>query len=78
MRLVRLSQSRALLAPQKTRQGGHCLMAKMPYVALISQGTPNQKYLKMTDNGSRCGSRFAFWGDLDRQRRRRVRFVQGS
>jgi hypothetical protein len=45
-----------------------------PYIA---QGTPNQKYLsKMTDNGSRCGSRFAFWGDLDRQRRRRVRFVQ--
>jgi hypothetical protein len=52
-------------------------MAKMPYVALISHKALLIKNLsKMTDNGSRCGSRFAFWGDLDRQRRRRVRFVQ--
>jgi hypothetical protein len=56
-------------------------MAKMPYVALyIAIRHPNQKntWQKNDTMAVGVGRVFAFWGDLDRQRRRRVRFVQGA
>jgi hypothetical protein len=77
MRLVNSAQSEGAPGASKRARAAHCLMAKMPYVALIAQGTPNQN-LSKNDRQWQCGSRFAFWGDLDRQRRRRVRFVRGS
>jgi hypothetical protein len=50
---TQLSQG-ALLAPQNARQAAHCLMAKMPYVALyIAQGTLIKNTSKNDDNGSR-------------------------
>jgi hypothetical protein len=78
MRLVRLSSSqRALLAPQKTRPGGPLSDGQNalcgPYIA---QGTPNQKYLSKSDRQWQSWVAFCVLGRLDRQRRRRVRFVR--
>jgi hypothetical protein len=68
---------RALLA-LKTRPGGPLSDGQNALCALIShKALLIKKYLSKKMTGSRCGSRFAFWGDLDRQRRRRVR-LQGS
>jgi hypothetical protein len=72
---------RALLAPQKRARGGPLSDGQNalcgPYIA---QGTPNQKYLSKNDRQwqSVWVAFLRFGGDLDRQRRRRVRFVQGS
>jgi hypothetical protein len=61
----------------KNAQGGHCLMAKMPYVALYRTRHSNQKYLSKNDRQwQSVWVAFCVLGRPDRQRRRRVRFVQ--